>query len=335
MSNGILYGLSFIVTITTITLGICIYTYQKKPDSVYNKIIKEIEKKTKIDSNIKQITSTMLGITVMIIGMLLIGLELSIFLPSYEWGWINRSDLLTVFATLLAGCIGLIGVVMGVISTYGAFYLGKAEQEEEKKRIKEKELKYKKQMLYSLIDQTLQSTRQQYDELEKIYAQNYTQLKIYAEEQNKKLKDYSEEDEDVFKLSKNLSSDIDDISMIATIKDIKNRNVGERILKLLEGHFKQKIVSNKSMKRGVYFDNWNDYIDCVEPGNDRYYIITWLSMLMHLDKTMSVEDFIFYRNIMFSVIKRNYPELKEYGKAYGIDSTKEGYCSVYYTMYKK
>lgn len=228
--------------------------------------------------------------------------------------------------------LGFLGAILGALSAYILFKLESISDKKKEEKQKEEEREYKNQMLYTLIDHTLLSTKEQYDILEKLYATNYEKLEKYVKEKNEYLKKIEDNVyEDIFKLSKNLSMDIEDIEILRAWKeDNKSDNVSIEVYRTLENHFKNKTLKSNSLIRGFYDRNWISYIDCVEDGRERYDIINWLTMLQSLDKSISLSDFIFYRSMMFNIIKKNYPKIKEYGSAYRIDSTKKGYSRRYY-----
>lgn len=257
----------------------------------------------------KSIITTIIAIVISILFGILIGVGIS-----------KGDDLL-----------GFLGAILGALSAYILFKLENMSDKKKEENQEREDTEYKKQMLYTLIDHTLSSTKKQYDGLEELYAKNYKALEKYVRETNDHIINTDDDiDSDVFILSKNLSMDINDIEMLKDYEYDTPKNIAIEVYKTLNKHFKTKTLNSNSLTRGFYDKNWINYIDCVENGVERYDIINWLSMLQSLDRSIPLTDFIFYRNRMFSIIKDNYPEIKEYGVAYRIDSTKKGYSKNFY-----
>lgn len=125
---------------------IVIYKNQKKNDSLYDKVTKLIDNK-----NVKKMINTLTIFTVIVLTILLILLELSIVLPSFNWEVVDRNTLITSIATIIGGFFGFIGAAIGVIGTYGAFYLGVKKEQE-------KEIKLSYQLIYYILKNSLVKT---------------------------------------------------------------------------------------------------------------------------------------------------------------------------------
>lgn len=114
MNDEVLMKISFFIVIATIAFYYFLYKLQKRQNSIYNEVIKMICNNK--NNSIKKLSDIIL----LIIGIILIILELSILLPDFKWGWIDRSDLIAILGILLSGLTGIIGSVIGIM---GAFIL--------------------------------------------------------------------------------------------------------------------------------------------------------------------------------------------------------------------
>lgn len=100
-------------------------------------------------------------------------------------------------------------------------------------------------------------------------------------------------------------------------------NISLEIYNQLCDIFKTRILESHNLKRGFYDKNWINHIDCVYDVEDRLSIINWLTILDSCDKSIFLEDFIYYRTKMFDLIDKYYPEIKSKRVFFGYSNLKD------------
>lgn len=287
-------GLLCVIIIATVVL----YVRQKREDSLYSKVARLIE-----NDNIKRVIDILSVLTLIIISFLLIGLELSIFYPDVKWGWIERSTLITAFATILGGFFGFMSAAIGIIGTYGAFYLGANKE-------KEKELELKKTMLFNLLECSMDRTLKIVKELNDLsinYGKNI----------------YKDDDEEVCekirgvmaKVSKNEYDQWFRVAIIAIIaggeegiSTLPKNKYGYR----LQDEFKSLTEEETTnLTTIIYDENWTSYLNCLNNSKDIQNVVNWLNLLRSNAKGYDVIDFLCYRNNIIKVIDENEANVKE------------------------
>lgn len=297
MSDKILISISMALLVIIITMIGVLYKTQIRDNSLYNKITKLID-----NDNVKKMIDIVSIVTLVIITSVLIALELSIFLPSVEWGWLDRNTLITTFATILGGVFGLLGASIGIIGTYGAFYLGIHKE-------KEKEEKHKKIMLFNLLECTIDKTYCIVKELSDM-SKNY----------GKKI--YMDEDEEVSikvrevmtKVSRDEYDDMFYFAIMAiigggqSISRLSKNKYGNRLQLEFNEFIEQRRLNLSSI---IYDENWVSYLDCLENPKDIQSVINWINLLKTNSDGENVVDFLKYRNDIIKLIDDNQPNVKE------------------------
>lgn len=294
--KSLIYISICLLVIIIITVGV-LYISQKRVNSLYNKITQLID-----NDNIKKMIDIVSILTLVIITIVLIGLELSIFLPSFEWGWLDRNTLITTFATILGGVFGLLGAAIGIIATYGAFYLGVHKE-------KEKEEKHKKIMLFNLLECTIDKT--------------FCIVKKLSDMSNNYGKTiYMDEDEEVSirvrevmtKISRDEYDDMFYIAIMAIIGGgqgisiLPKNKYGNRLQIEFNEFIEQRRLNLSSI---VYDENWVSYLDCLNDPKSIQSVINWINLLRDKGSGYNVVDFLNYRNNIIKLIDDNEPSVKE------------------------
>lgn len=299
----ILISIGLLVTIIVI-VGI-LYRTQKNDNSLYNEVTKLIT-----NDNVKKMVDILTILTLVILAILLIVLELSIFLPSVEWGWLDRNTLITTFATIIGGFFGFIGASIGIIGTYGAFYLGVNKE-------KEKEENHKRIMLFNLLDHTITSTNDIYSSLNHYYKECVRSATNSGVDIKEKVSKYNQDD----KYKDKICLDIDeDAFYIMSAKDSKDSDI-TCLIKGLDVYITDSILREKNLSILVYDDNWCSYLDCIkelrEKGGERdmQRIINWLTFLKESPNSSRIDslEFILRRRGIRCIIDELNKESKEEG----------------------
>ncbi|TQX00181.1 hypothetical protein D1N59_19215, partial [Clostridioides difficile] len=81
---------------------------------------------------IRDFLKKFLVITISILIFLLLLLFIFIFFPSFKSGFLDRNIMISSIATILGGYLGFVGASIGIIGTYGAFYLGINKEKHQK-----------------------------------------------------------------------------------------------------------------------------------------------------------------------------------------------------------
>ena len=298
MSNqGLMYisiGVLFIIIIGAIV----IYEMQLRENSIYNKVTELIE-----NYNIRRIIDIVAILTLVTISFLLVGLELSMFLPDVEWGWLERSTLVTTFATILGGFFGFMSAAIGIIGTYGAFYLGANKE-------KEKELEFKRTMLFNLLEFSMDRTLKIVKELNDLSI-NYGKS-IYKDEDKyvcEKIRGIME------KISKNEYDQRFRVAIIAIIaggeegiSTLPKNKYGYRLQDEFKSLIEEEITNLTTI---IYDENWTSYLNCLKNSKDIQNVINWLNLLRSNANGYDVIDFLCHRNNIIKIIDENEPNVKE------------------------
>ncbi|MCR8745228.1 hypothetical protein [Romboutsia lituseburensis] len=274
-----------------------LYWTQKQDNSLYNKVTKLIT-----NGNVKKMVDILTVLTLVMLAILLIALELSIFLPSVEWGWLDRNTLITTFATIIGGFFGFIGASIGIIGTYGAFYLGVNKE-------KEKEEKHKRTMLFNLLECTVNKTSGIVKVLSDM-SNNYGTL-VYMDEEEvvcEKVREVmakvsNDEYDDMFEFAiKAIIFGGQSISLLP-----KNR-YGSR----LEIEFNE-LIEQRSLNLNIiiYDENWVSYLDCLNDSKSIQNVINWINLLRNDALGYDVVDFLVFRNKIIKIIDDNEPSVKD------------------------
>lgn len=263
------------ISIFLIGATVFIYINQNKENSLYNKVTKLIE-----NDNARQMINTLTVSTVVIINVLLISLVLSIFLPSVEWGWIDRNTLITTVATIIGGFFGFIGAAIGIIGTYGAFYLGINKE-------KQQRISTSYQIMYYMINNSIQKTYS----VTRTIVSGYRRLK--DNDENTVLTGNIEEDLK-FLSGTDFSGDFDFFKSLEVLdtKMTKEQWVSYKGFKEdIENAFKKE-----NLKELIYDDDWYKYIiDLPEAYVGE--ITDWINILK-FKKVNKFFEFVEARNLM-------------------------------------
>lgn len=271
--------------------------------NLYNRILDIIT-----DNDIKEIIKGAINICKNIFIILIIILLCFIFVPSFEWGWLDRNTMISSISTLIGGGFGLIAGIIGIMATYGAFYLGVRKE-------KEKEFNHKKEMLFNLLDHTITKTHGLYNKLDEFYN---TSIKCALKEGvdlESKLSKYVKVRNDKIYL------DIDeDAKYIFEAKDYKE----PEILQLINGldvYFNENILRSENLSILVYDDNWPSYLECLKElrkygaNRDMQRIINWITFLKECrsDNSYSSLDFMMMRRGIRCTISELNKEIEKEG----------------------
>lgn len=286
-----------------IVIAICIwgaityiYMMQKKEESLYNEVTKLIE-----NDNIRKMINTLTVSTAVVVVTLLISLVLSIFFPSFEWGWVDRNTLITTIATIMGGFFGFIGAAIGVIGTYGAFYLGANSE-------KQKEESHKKIMLYNFLEHTIIETEHLVKNLHE-YSVRYGNM-------------FKDEDRDICNRVKSLMDIIvrnkyDNMFYMSIYAIVLGGRTEE--FKLPKNRYGARLqaeldslidIDRIDLSKLLYDDNWTTYLDCLDDHEKIQTIVNWVNLLRNSLKEVNVLEFLKYRNQIIKVIDEEYPEVK-------------------------
>lgn len=296
MSYKSLICISILLSSVIIIGSLSMYFSQKRENSLYNKITILIE-----NNNLKKMIN-ILSVSTLIIVSILLGLELSVFCPSVEWAWVDRSTLITTFATILGGFFGFISAAIGIIGTYGAFYLG-ANKEKEKEEI------FKKTMLFNLLEVTINRTSYIVKQLGDM-SNNYG-INVYCDEEvvvcekvrEIMLKVSKNEYDDMFRFS--IGGILDGGSRISLLPINK---YGNRLQEEFNDLIKQE---NLNLSVIIYDGNWVSYLDCLKKSKDIQNVINWLNLLRSNSVGNNVVEFLNYRNDIIKLIDDNEPSVKD------------------------
>ncbi|MBN8047283.1 hypothetical protein J0A94_05535 [Paraclostridium bifermentans] len=274
-----------------------IYKMQKKDKSLYKKVTKLIE-----NDNIRKTVNILTISTLTVVVTLLTSLVLSIFLPSVEWGWVDRNTLITTIATIMGGFFGFIGAAIGVIGTYGAFYLGANSE-------KQKEENHKKIMLYNLLENTINETSEIVKELHAFSCD-------YGDRFNDENRDICKRIHSLMDtIVKDKHDDMFNFAINGIVYAGRNKNFtlpqnlyGRR----LQANFNEiKEQCRIDLSRLLYDENWTTYLDCLNDHKKIQIIISWVNLLRNNSQGFNVIDFLRYRNEVIKVIDDEYPMVKD------------------------
>lgn len=120
---------------------------------LYSKILEQIE-----NDDIEEIVKDGISIVKSIFIILIIVLLVFILGPSFDSGWLDRGVMISSISTLIGGFFGLVAGIVGIVGTYGAFYLG-VKEERKKENDKKSDLKnFELKLLQKLLEHTLEET---------------------------------------------------------------------------------------------------------------------------------------------------------------------------------
>lgn len=205
--------------------------------------------------------------------------------------------------------LSFIGAVLGVIATYGAFYLGANKE-------KEKEKKYKKLMLFNLLDYTVFNTKTIYRDLNNYYKRSIQDANNQGIDLINIMYVLSGLSEDEGVIGQELSEDISIIYMFS-----QNEQITE-LIRGLNRYFSEHILRQIDLSDLIYDNNWCSYIDCISDikddgvNRDMQRIINWIGTLkrQYTDCTeYEVVNFIMQRECIKKIIDELGKEIKEQG----------------------
>lgn len=261
--------------------------------------------------NIKRIVKICIVIFFILMSILLC----FVFIPQFKWEWLDRNYMISSTCTLIGGFFGLIGALIGVVGTYGAFYL---EVEEEKR----KKLEYNKLMLFNLLDYTILKTKSIYDELLEYYKNSIKDAKNEGVDLVNIMYKVSGVSEDESEFGANLETDIGMLYMSMDKPEI------EILIRGLNIYFIEDILGDINLNDLIYDNNWCSYIGCISEmkengaNRDMQRIIDWLGNLKrqytgHTNYTGYTEyeviNFIMERSCIKGIIDELGKEIKEQG----------------------
>lgn len=316
ISIGLLVAIIWIVGI--------LYWTQKKDNSLYNEVTKLIT-----NDNVKKMVDILTVLTLIMLAILLIALELSIFFPSVEWGWLDRNTLITTFATIIGGFFGFIGASIGIIGTYGAFYLGVNKE-------KHQRISTSYQVMYYMLNNSVQKTYPIVSNIiERYYELNKHMESVLLKNDNiiltgdieKDLKYLSENKfEGDFNKEKYLISN----PFNSPAKDKRMTLVQWNLYKNFKEDIKQEF-ENIDFSSLIYDDDWYKYIiDLPEAYIGE--ITEWINILK-FNKFDDFFDFIHYRNIIISDVKSIYDT--DYVRKQSVSTLASDIAHNYKIIYKR
>lgn len=261
--------LAILIVIVARSLIMKVKEVQSQDKNLYKDLVGLIDNKS-----VEEAINKIVILTLVIIAILLISLELSVFLPVFEWGWIDRGVLITSFATILGGFLGFVGALIGVIGTYGAFYLGDKKEKEDKKEDKNSTINFELELLQNLLEFTLQETNLllecMIDEYIKFYNDNNIIDVLYMRCYNQNvvfdimLEDLLSDNKQNLDMSI-LSSlpkefDKEDIHGSLNVTFLDLLFLDENKYKELYYDINKLFCNNYNFNRLIYTDDWSKYI---------------------------------------------------------------------------
>ncbi|MBH7877551.1 hypothetical protein F1326_17360, partial [Clostridioides difficile] len=102
---------------------------------------------------IRDFLKKFLVITISILIFLILLLFIFIFFPSFKSGFLDRNIMISSIATILGGYLGFVGASIGIIGTYGAFYLGINKEKHQK-------ISTSYQVMYYMLNNSVQKTQE-------------------------------------------------------------------------------------------------------------------------------------------------------------------------------
>ncbi|EGT3709104.1 hypothetical protein E1H24_20245 (plasmid) [Clostridioides difficile] len=229
---------------------------------------------------IRDFLKKFLVITISILIFLILLLFIFIFFPSFKSGFLDRNIMISSIATILGGYLGFVGASIGIIGTYGAFYLGINKEKHQK-------ISTSYQVMYYMLNNSVQKTQEMVEGI--------------IEEYHKLTKN---------KLNKNLCKDIEkDLKYLYSMSFIKYNNredyevfesYEEMSFKEYDGYRKFKEnVKNKILANNfsalIYDENWYNYITDL-PELYVGEITEWINILKF--KKDNFYNFLSYRDLM-------------------------------------
>lgn len=205
--------------------------------------------------------------------------------------------------------LSFIGALLGVIATYVAFYLGVNKE-------KEKEKKYKKLMLFNLLDYTIFKTNTIYTDLDEYYKRVIQNASNQGVDLINTMYVLSGLSEDEGVIGQDLSKDIGIIYALLPNEEIT------RLIRDLNIFFTDRILRYINLNDLIYDSNWCSYIDCISEikengaNRDMQRIIDWIGNLKGQYVGLSgyeVVDFIMQRDCIKEIIDELAKEVKEQG----------------------
>lgn len=227
---------------------------------------------------------------------------------------VSFTDLLMMIVSVISGFLGLIGGVVGVIGAYLLFLSQVKIDKENKDEEKQKELDYKKLMLFNLLDYTILKTEDAYGLLNHHYLEAIKRAEKNGIDIIKILSRYNTEN---YKVNKVLDNDA-----IAIYRSQVYYPEILEITNLLTTVYCDEIMSYTNFSEFVYDDKWTHYIDCIESlreenrHRDMQRIINWLTALSTNNEDggfISTMDFILMRRGIRTLIDELYPSIRESG----------------------
>lgn len=291
----------------------------KRLKRLYNKILEQIENediKTIVKDSIVVVRNIFIVLIIILLGFILI--------PSFEWGWLDRGDMISSISTLIGGFFGLISGIVGIVGTYGAFYLSRKEQQEKENLQKKEELKKLQQQLESTIEHTDILAKSIIDKYIEFYESKNMMEVLYKRIYDKQIVfEYmieelllpcivQENKDRIEELSKLLEENDEDPSLanltsayVANVKESEYKALYKDINKIFNEHYNFKSL--------MFLSDWNRYILHLE--DKKEYKISYsqglLNWFLYLDsndiesKVKSIEEVNITRITRDGLIKLN------------------------------
>lgn len=242
------------------------------------------------------------------IGLFLIVIVIVLSISGLYTRDLDGADILTITATILGGYFSFMGGAIAVIGAYLVFYLQNESNNNAEIAKQNKELEYKKMMLFNLLDYTILKTDDIYQELNNIYIDYYVSgFKLPTEE------GYENE------IRGNLYNDC---NRIDSLKD----SSGVRLFtSRLKDEFNGTYLTEYNLYEHIYDNNWTSYLDCIPSLDEEHYIeniqriTAWITLLQNSKvegvnfKQIDPINFVKMRRGIDGVIDELAPEIKEKG----------------------
>lgn len=242
------------------------------------------------------------------VGLFLIVLVVILCIRGVYKGALDGTDILTITSTILGGYFSFMGGAIAVIGAYLVFYLQNEENNTTETTRQQKELNYKKMMLFNLLDYTILKTDDIYQKLNRFYVGAYVNgFQLPTE------KGYENE------IKGNLYNDC------TRIYSLGDRDNVKQFQAILKDKFNGTYLREYHLYEHIYDSNWTSYLDCIPSLDKEHYIeniqriTAWITLLQNSKvegvnfKQIDPIDFVLKRRGIDGVIDELAPEIKEKG----------------------
>lgn len=232
--------------------------------------------------------------------ILLLILGCFMFAPGVKNGILDRDTMITMTATIMSGFLGVTGALIGVMGTYGAFYLGVEKEREEKQN-------YKQLMLFSLLNYTIKNTYELYDGLNTYYKKSIRDAigeGVYLKDI---LSPYADE----------IKNDIDE-DAVAIYRAVMDYEEIKILNSSMGVYFNEILLGKINLNALVYDKDWSSYLECIlqlrndDVNDDIQRITKWLILIQNYSSNDNIDvlEFILLRRGIRKTIEDLCPEIK-------------------------